>query len=101
MCLTLALTDPAKMIPNCVHLVAQWHLPLHPFASVQDGQLNMKSYYLRYEVSGDKFCGRIVSGLNPVTYNFSVTCCYFETKDEMSDKFETYIQNVCGRTCFD
>ena len=42
--------------------------------------VNVKSCYLQYEVAGDQFCVR-VSGLNPVTSDFSVFCCCFETKD--------------------
>ena len=37
MCTILALTVPKKVMTHCVHLVAQWHLPSHPLASVQDG----------------------------------------------------------------
>ena len=45
---------------------------------------NFNSRYQKYKVSGDQFCYREVSGLNPVTSDCSVSCCYFETTDEMS-----------------
>ena len=53
---------------------------------------NVNIFYLRYEIAGDQFCVQKVSGINPVIYEFTVTCCYFETTDETSSQFETYIQ---------
>ena len=35
-----------------------------------------------------------MSGINPVIYDFSVSCCYFETTGETSEKLETYIQKI-------
>ena len=35
-----------------------------------------------------------MSGLNPVTSDIAVSCCYFETWDETSVHLETYIQEV-------
>ena len=53
--------------------------------------VSLKSWYLLYEVAGDKFDVQAVYVLNPVTSNFSVSCFYFETEDETSVKLETYI----------
>ena len=53
--------------------------------------VNMKSRYLQYELERDKFCGRAVYGINPVTYDFAISCCYFETTYETSVQLETYI----------
>ena len=64
----------------CIH--AGWYI------------LNVNIFYLRYEVSGDTFRVRVISGLNPVTYETYVSCCYFETTDEMSAQLETYLWEV-------
>ena len=55
---------------------------------------NLKILYLRYKVAGDHFCCRALSVLNPVTYKFSVSCCYYETMYETSVQLETYIREV-------
>ena len=34
MCMTLALTVTAKVLPQCLQMVVHWHLPSHPFSSV-------------------------------------------------------------------
>ena len=51
--LALAFTLPTKVLANCMHLVAQWHLPSPPFASMQDGWWGMwraATWYIRYLV---------------------------------------------------
>ena len=35
---TLAITLPANVLPDCDHLVVQWHLPPPLFVSIQDVQ---------------------------------------------------------------
>ena len=54
----------------------------------------MKNRYLQYEVLGDQFFGRAVPDLEPVTSEFSVSCFYVETMDEISAQLETYVQEV-------
>ena len=64
--------------------------------------VNAKSFYLRYKVAGDQFCGRAVSRLNPMTYYFSISCCYFGSTDTISAQLEMYIrEGFSSRTCFD
>ena len=38
---------------------------------------NVKSCYLRYEVSGDQVCGQAVTVLDPVTSDLYVSHCHF------------------------
>ena len=39
--------------------------------------VNVEIIYLHNEVSGDQFYGQTVTGINPVTSEFSISCCYF------------------------
>lgn len=56
---------------------------------------NVKMRYLRHEVAGDQFCGRAVTGLNPIKSEFAVSCAYFQLEDgEVLDKYVKDV--VCG-----
>eukprot|EP00957_Ditylum_brightwellii_P146996 11191420-Ditylum_brightwellii.AAC.1 len=53
---------------------------------------NAKSHHIQYEVAGDQFCGRAVTGLNHIISDFGISCCYFEGGD--SKDIDEYIQNI-------
>ena len=55
---------------------------------------NMKSSYIQYEVRDNQFCVWSVSGLNPVTSDFYVSCCYYENTYEIGAQLEIYIREV-------
>ena len=39
--------------------------------------VNVNIYYLKYEIAGDQLCGQKVTGIEPVTSNFSLSFCWF------------------------
>ena len=45
---------------------------------------NMNISYIQYELEGDQFGVWSVFGLDPVTSDFYVSYCYFETFDKIS-----------------
>ena len=49
--------------------------------------VNVKSRYLCQEVAFNQFFGRAVIGINPVTSELSVSCCYFEVDVEMNENW--------------
>ena len=56
----------------------------------------MKIHNLQYEVSGDQCCGQVMTGLIPVTSEFSVSCCYFEFDEHTNAKLNTYLEKNWG-----
>ena len=46
----------------------------------------LKSRYFYHEVATNKFCVCTVTGINTVTSEWSVYCCYFEADMEMNEK---------------
>ena len=53
----------------------------------------LKRIYLFHEVSDDQFCGQAVTGINPFTSEFSVSCCYFEFYADMNEKLHNYLKD--------
>jgi hypothetical protein len=62
----------------------------------------VQAKYLHYQEAGDQYVGRTVTGLNPLTSDFSISPPYFETngdvqKEEMVDSFiGTYVPNTAS-----
>ena len=95
MYLTLDLTIPENFLTYCVYLVTQWHLPLPPFSSTMGYWYEIWRYTTTCNkgVPDDQFCGQGVTGLNPVTSDFSVSCCYFELNGKKT-KLNIYLKYV-------
>ena len=51
----------------------------------------MECHYLKYELSGDQYCDQEVTGIEPVTYDFYVYCCYFELDKQTKNKLNTHL----------
>ena len=98
MYLTLDLTIPENFLTYCVYLVTQWHLPLPPFSSTMGYWYEIWRYTTTCNkgVPDDQFCGQGVTGLNPVTSDFSVSCCYFELNGKKT-KLNIYLKYVVAR----
>ena len=51
---------------------------------------NMKRIYFYHELVVDQFCGRAVTGINPVTSAFYISCCCFEVGVATNEKKDKY-----------
>ena len=53
-----------------------------------------RSHYLKYEVAADPFCLQAVTGINYVTSDFFVSCCYFGQDKQMNSELSTHLIDV-------
>ena len=61
---------------------------------------NVKIKYLYNEIATDRFCGWAVTGINPFTSEFSVSCFYFELNVLMNEKIYKYLKDVVAYVHF-
>ena len=54
----------------------------------------MKKKYLCHEVSDDRFCGEEATSRNPVTSEFSVSCCYFDVGVALNEILYKYLKYI-------
>ena len=53
--------------------------------------------YIKFENAGDQFLGRVLTGLNPVSSDFALSCPYFDTKtDEQKKRLDFHIKSRLG-----